>query len=29
MDKYAAMQIKQLHESGISGAAYEEAVESI
>ena len=29
MDKYAAMQIKELHESGVSGAAYDEAVKSI
>ena len=29
MDKYAAMQIKQLHESGITGAAYDEAVKDI
>jgi hypothetical protein len=29
MDKYSAMQIKQLHESGISGAALDEAIKSI
>jgi hypothetical protein len=29
MDKYAAMQIKQLHESGVSGAQLEEAVKNI
>jgi hypothetical protein len=29
MDKYSAMQVKQLHESGISGAALDEALRSI
>ena len=29
MDKYSAMEIKQLQESGLSGAAYDEAVKSI
>ena len=29
MDKYAAMQIKQMHESGIKGAEYDEAIKSI
>jgi hypothetical protein len=29
MDKYASMQIKQLHETGITGPAYDEAVKSI
>ena len=29
MDKYAAIQIKQLHESGVSGAALDEAVKGI
>jgi hypothetical protein len=29
MDKYAAMQIKQLHESGISGAQLDEAIKNI
>lgn len=29
MDKYAAMQVKELKESGITGAAYDEAVKSI
>ena len=29
MDKYSAMQVKQLHDSGISGAALEKALKSI
>ena len=29
MDKYAAMQIKQLHESGVSGVALDEAIKEI
>lgn len=29
MDKYSAMQVKQLQESGVSGAAFAEAVKSI
>jgi hypothetical protein len=29
MDKYSAMQVKQLHESGISGAALDETLKSI
>ncbi|HKR03858.1 MAG TPA: DUF4199 domain-containing protein [Bacteroidia bacterium] len=29
IDKYSAMQVKQLHESGISGAALDEAVKGI
>ena len=29
MDKYSAMQIKQLHQSGVSGAALDEGVKSI
>jgi hypothetical protein len=29
MDKYSAMQVKQLHESGVSGAALDEGLKSI
>jgi uncharacterized protein DUF4199 len=29
MDKYSAMQVKQLHESGMSGAALDEGIKSI
>lgn len=29
MDKYSSMQVKQLHESGVSGAALEEAIKEI
>ena len=29
MDKYSAMQVKQLHQSGVSGAALEEALKDI
>ncbi len=29
IDKYSAMQIKELHESGVSGAALDEAIKSI
>jgi hypothetical protein len=29
MDKYSAMQVKQLHESGISGAVLDNAIKSI